>query len=711
MIYIVNVNSQKFTLNGIPYFKNFMPHVINSNLRVINAYDSKLQLAPFTDYSGYTVNGIVYESVQDLQNALLPILYTRASLGGGTGIGTQDNIHRSLSFRYSGVATRENFALTINQLPPFSVEETEILVLNAVPEMIDLGLPSYYKIFLQNVGKGSYGIGGTTLQASNILIMDVAQVYLQIIIDDPTTQIIDLLEIGDTEVSEYVNTNTPVEVQNRLLGLTVFRATISGESVSWLFLGEGNIYGEGSAQTVSGNFEPLASLPTSGSGGVENIDQTLANGSIARDKNITFVSDPFGIGYDQFVSYLDSSGFGFANYGDIDLTAASNVNYSGNGVDFRRTILDDQGVTHIYSKIIGSGNLLNEGFAFFQLPDKSTVSPEDTGIYTLATTDDIVPFSEFNENINANGHTIDNLANASSAQQPATLNQLDAKSVSDRAYADNLVTGNLILRGNYDLVGLGVYPSTGGTGASGVIRMGNAWKVSVAGSFGGKLYDVGDIFYALVNAPAQDPAKWDALDHNTQQATELVRGNSRIAATSEAEDENTSEDTKFLTPKKGWSMLARFRTILNGVFATINNASFTGTFTLPNGALSITGGSGNNYIRGNGVAANFDSQVRSVPLTGVTISDTPITAASDVRQSLGQAQGQINTLLTGSPFFAINTTTVGLTKSQLNTAYPTVNPGYRVICGSITMGGAIYTKVSGTGAAGVWVMGSTPVVM
>lgn len=61
--------------------------------------------------------------------------------------------------------------------------------------------------------------------------------------------------------------------------------------------------------------------------------------------------------------------------------------------------------------------------------------------------------------------------------------------------------------------------------------------------------------------------------------------------------------------------------------------------------------------------------------------------------------------------FSINNTTVGLTSAQLNTQYSSEKPGHRVICGSIALGGAIYTKYSENGSSDVWLISSTPVVM
>ncbi|MGV3695497.1 hypothetical protein [Flavobacterium sp.] len=75
----------KFSLDGIPYYKNFIGVVKGNKLQVVNVYDSKLCLTEFEEYTDYTVNGVVHGSVAALQNALLPILFTRNNLGGVPG--------------------------------------------------------------------------------------------------------------------------------------------------------------------------------------------------------------------------------------------------------------------------------------------------------------------------------------------------------------------------------------------------------------------------------------------------------------------------------------------------------------------------------------------------------------------------------------------------------------------------------------------------
>ena len=81
MIIINTINTQRFSLNGIPYYKNFTGVVYGNKLKVVNVYDSKLCLSELKDYDQYQVNGVIYGSVALLQSALLPVIFTRDTLG------------------------------------------------------------------------------------------------------------------------------------------------------------------------------------------------------------------------------------------------------------------------------------------------------------------------------------------------------------------------------------------------------------------------------------------------------------------------------------------------------------------------------------------------------------------------------------------------------------------------------------------------------
>jgi len=82
MILINSISATKFTYNGIEYFKNFMPIVRGGTIAIINAYDSKVDLSGATVFNQFTVNGVVYGTIEDTQSALLPALFSRDVTGG-----------------------------------------------------------------------------------------------------------------------------------------------------------------------------------------------------------------------------------------------------------------------------------------------------------------------------------------------------------------------------------------------------------------------------------------------------------------------------------------------------------------------------------------------------------------------------------------------------------------------------------------------------
>jgi hypothetical protein len=86
MIIINTVNSTRFSVDGIPYLKNYISEVAGSQITIFNAYDRKDVRVDWEHFGNITLNGVVYGNVADLQSALLPIIYTRNSLGGAVGI-------------------------------------------------------------------------------------------------------------------------------------------------------------------------------------------------------------------------------------------------------------------------------------------------------------------------------------------------------------------------------------------------------------------------------------------------------------------------------------------------------------------------------------------------------------------------------------------------------------------------------------------------
>ena len=85
MIVINTVNAERFSLNGIEYFKNFTPVVAGDTISILNTYGNCIDIVKSTNYANFTVNGLTFLNVASLQGALLPVVYTRNTLGSVGG--------------------------------------------------------------------------------------------------------------------------------------------------------------------------------------------------------------------------------------------------------------------------------------------------------------------------------------------------------------------------------------------------------------------------------------------------------------------------------------------------------------------------------------------------------------------------------------------------------------------------------------------------
>lgn len=68
-------------------------------------------------------------------------------------------------------------------------------------------------------------------------------------------------------------------------------------------------------------------------------------------------------------------------------------------------------------------------------------------------------------------------------------------------------------RGGWD-ASVGLYPATGGTGIAGAVKNGDYWHISVAGTIGGEVLEVGDQIIAIVDAPGQTATNWLEVQRN-----------------------------------------------------------------------------------------------------------------------------------------------------------------------------------------------------
>jgi hypothetical protein len=105
----------------------------------------------------------------------------------------------------------------------------------------------------------------------------------------------------------------------------------------------------------------------------------------------------------------------------------------------------------------------------------------------------------------------DDLVSALPASDPA--GSAAAAEASAKSYADGLVVGLWDDRGTFNASG-NTFPATGGSGASGVIKKGDIWTISVAGALGGSAVAPGDTVRALQDTPGQTSGNWAIAENN-----------------------------------------------------------------------------------------------------------------------------------------------------------------------------------------------------
>lgn len=268
---IVNINTQKFSLNGIQYLKNYISKVAGNRVMVFNCYDNKDVLIELDLYSNFTVNGTSYASAALLQAALLNVLYYRNTLIGETPEPIdQNNVERIIRPTSYSIPASINTTWIANYLnenhlgiSPFTITETETPVLVIIRKIMTGGIESHVFEFLN--GKGTWGgTTGTELTAQDFYKRPVVPVPATSIIDDPTTQTVNVTLEPGQDVSEWLNEQNPsILLQSQDDGYVVF----DNGTTTYLFVGTPGTYGEEDLQSTMADFQVLdsnAGLPLQG---------------------------------------------------------------------------------------------------------------------------------------------------------------------------------------------------------------------------------------------------------------------------------------------------------------------------------------------------------------------------------------------------------------------------------------------------------------
>lgn len=170
----------------------------------------------------------------------------------------QDNKHKPKYIIVNGDISELIVANTINGSLPFIINDDEIPLI-VIFRLVTVPTPKLttYKYVINNYGKGTYGQGGNiTLTAEDVELMFSSAPSTNDIINDPSTDIVIIPDLGMLTISQFINQSSPSYViQDQGDGLTVFQTGTDPNVIAYLFLGDGGTYGFGQLQTTDADFQ------------------------------------------------------------------------------------------------------------------------------------------------------------------------------------------------------------------------------------------------------------------------------------------------------------------------------------------------------------------------------------------------------------------------------------------------------------------------
>jgi hypothetical protein len=147
-----------------------------------------------------------------------------------------------------------NISTRINALPNFTISQDQILGFkDFVYSGANLQRIDVYE--LKNIGKGNYGVGGTSITESNFEFITSQAINFNTVSTNPSNQVIIISTLSGATISAFINSKTPPYVlQSSGDGLRIFDVT---DGNVFIFNGVAGTYGSANLQTVIGDFTVL----------------------------------------------------------------------------------------------------------------------------------------------------------------------------------------------------------------------------------------------------------------------------------------------------------------------------------------------------------------------------------------------------------------------------------------------------------------------
>jgi hypothetical protein len=255
---ITTINDKRFSFNNIQYLKNYVTEVHGSKIEIFNCYEREDVLAELAHYNTFMVDGVRYPNALALQAALLPVLYSRSNLGGDSPDIDQDNID-IVHYIKSASASAESVLAQINNLEMYTLDAKQSLwFIVTIPGAAGVNgralQPHTYKYKMTNYGKGTYGQGAFQLALTDIELVYAAESTVQDVGLQPGTQVVTVGSTTQT-ISNWVNGQSPaLALSAHAEAYTVFKATVNGTEVSYIWAGGAGTYGSNSSRSIASDF-------------------------------------------------------------------------------------------------------------------------------------------------------------------------------------------------------------------------------------------------------------------------------------------------------------------------------------------------------------------------------------------------------------------------------------------------------------------------
>ncbi len=306
MIIINSLNESRFTLNNVQYFKNYTTRVAGDKLTIYNAYDNKDVLVPLTPFDQFRVNGSVYETIEELQIAIIGVCYTRTTLEEGSP-NSQNNIGRYLSF---GEIDGGNDYITPADVASFINSLNYSIVVTAIdaPVTFDFTRNGVRYLFDFTPGKGLWGSAnganfGGTVQSFHFKLKSVFNITPTDIEDNQGATIISL---GDVPTGDYLTKANSVQRDFNGAGeldengnLISYYLSYTTDNVLYFvqFVGEGGSY---NGTLTANDFVSTTNSNVVADINYENVLQTgnfASIGAIHKDTDTGMITEFHGSGF------------------------------------------------------------------------------------------------------------------------------------------------------------------------------------------------------------------------------------------------------------------------------------------------------------------------------------------------------------------------------------------------------------------------------